>query len=187
MMRKIIYILWAAWPSKVTVMLIANSAELDMLCFTCVLPQKGGRVAPKAIKISSDIWKYWIFRSPDICIDMRYQSSSYLLEFLNAQQFVIFTVSLPANFLFSPLTLIWLSSLLFVIIIIITIIFYIESYKFYHWPYQWTSNKSTFADWIAVFFALADISVFSLKQMSFLCICRLWIRLRSVLPRHINY
>lgn len=59
-------------------MLIANSAELDMLCFTCVLPQTGGRVAPKAIKISSDIWKYWIFRS-----DMRYQSSSYLLEFLN--------------------------------------------------------------------------------------------------------
>lgn len=71
-----------------------------MLCFTCVLPQKGGRVAPKAIKISSDIWKYWIFRSSDICIDMRYRSSSYLLEFLNAQQFVIFTVSLPANFLF---------------------------------------------------------------------------------------
>lgn len=41
-------------------MLIANGAELEMLCFTCVLPQKGGRVAPKAIKISSDIWKYWI-------------------------------------------------------------------------------------------------------------------------------
>lgn len=40
-------ILWAAWPSKVTVMLIANSAELDMLCFTCVLPQKGGRVAQR--------------------------------------------------------------------------------------------------------------------------------------------
>lgn len=119
-------------------MLIANSAELDMLCFTCVLPQKEGRVAPKAIKISSDIWKYWIFRSPDICIDMRYQSSSYLLEFLNAQQFVIFTVSLPANFLFFPSDIdLIVSSLLFVIIIIIiTIIFYIESYKFYHWPYQ---------------------------------------------------
>lgn len=119
MMRKIIYILWAAWPSKVTVMLIANSAELDMLCFTCVLPQKEGRVAPKAIKISSDIWKYWIFRSPDICIDMRYQSSSYLLEFLNAQQFVIFTVSLPANFLFSPLTLIWLCLHCFLLLLLL--------------------------------------------------------------------
>lgn len=99
-------------------MLIANSAELDMLCFTCVLPQKGGRVAPKAIKISSDIWKYWIFRSPDICIDMRYQSSSYLLEFLNAQQFVIFTVSLPANFLFFPSDIdLIVSSLLYLLLL----------------------------------------------------------------------
>lgn len=99
-------------------MLIANSAELDMLCFTCVLPQKEGRVAPKAIKISSDIWKYWIFRSPDICIDMRYQSSSYLLEFLNAQQFVNFTVSLPANFLFFPSDIdLIVSSLLYLLLL----------------------------------------------------------------------
>lgn len=130
MMRKIIYILWAAWPSKVTVMLIANSAELDMLCFTCVLPQKGGRVAPKAIKISSDIWKYWIFRSPDICIDMRYQSSSYLLEFLNAQQFVIFTVSLPANFLFSPLTLIWLCLHCFLLLLLLPLFFILRVISF---------------------------------------------------------
>lgn len=90
-----------------------------MLCFTCVLPQKGGRVAPKAIKISPDIWKYWIFRSPDICIDMRYQSSSYLLEFfLNAQQFVIFTVSLPANFLFFPSDIdLIVSSLLYLLLL----------------------------------------------------------------------
>lgn len=107
-----------------------------MLCFTCVLPQKGGRVAPKAIKISSDIWKYCIFRSPDICIDMRYQSSSYLLEFfLNAQQFVIFTVSLPANFLFFPSDIdLIVSSLLYLLLLLS--LFFILRVKFYHWPYQ---------------------------------------------------
>lgn len=112
-------------------MLIANSAELDMLCFTCVLPQKEGRVAPKAIKISSDIWKYWIFRSPDICIDMRYQSSSYLLEFLNAQQFVIFTVSLPANFLFFPSDIdLIVSSLLYLLLLLLPLFFILRVISF---------------------------------------------------------
>lgn len=111
-------------------MLIANSAELDMLCFTCVLPQKGGRVAPKAIKISSDIWKYWIFRSPDICIDMRYQSSSYLLEFLNAQQFVIFTVSLPANFLFFPSDIDLIVSSLLYLLLLLTLFFILRVISF---------------------------------------------------------
>lgn len=111
-------------------MLIANSAELDMLCFTCVLPQKEGRVAPKAIKISSDIWKYWIFRSPDICIDMRYQSSSYLLEFLNAQQFVIFTVSLPANFLFFPSDIDLIVSSLLYLLLLLTLFFILRVISF---------------------------------------------------------
>lgn len=111
-------------------MLIANSAELDMLCFTCVLPQKEGRVAPKAIKISSDIWKYWIFRSPDICIDMRYQSSSYLLEFLNAQQFVIFTVSLPANFLFFPSDIDLIVSSLLYLLLLLSLFFILRVISF---------------------------------------------------------
>lgn len=153
-------------------MLIANSAELDMLCFTCVLPQKEGRVAPKAIKISSDIWKYWIFRSPDICIDMRYQSSSYLLEFLNAQQFVIFTVSLPANFLFFPSDIdLIVSSLLY--LLLLSLFFILRVISFIIGLISEPQTSPPLQTESLFFFALADISVFSLKQMSFLCICRL--------------
>lgn len=67
---------------------------------------------------------------------MRYQSSSYLLEFfLNAQQFVIFTVSLPANFLFFPSDIdLIVSSLLYLLLLLS--LFFILRVKFYHWPYQ---------------------------------------------------